>query len=205
MAEKQDQNRGLDLTARIEALSPRRLAVLTGAFIVALAVLLAIELNDKASSRQIETELRLREATSDGAAAMNIAIMTGSPAREALRDALPGGYSVLYHLSPNGDVLAAEGATDIINIPAAALHALDLGARGETKLDLAAGKIALSWRPLDNGETLLAAALARDMFDRSRVWVIYAVILAAMTLVIVSLMAAFIRQSRAASTAAHAH
>ncbi len=194
----------MDLTARIEALSPRRLAILTGAFIVALAVLLVIELNDKATSRQVETELRLRQATSDGASAMNIAIMTGTPAREALRNAAPGGYSALYHLSPSGDVLAVEGRTDIVNVPAAALHALDLGVRGETKLDLAGGKIALSWRPLDNGETLLAAAPARDMFDRSRVWVVYAIILSAMTLVIVSLMAAFIRQSRAASTAAHA-
>ena len=204
MAKKQDEDRASDLTARIEALSPRRLAFLTGAFIMALAVLLVIELNDKSTSRQVETELRLRQATSEGASAMNIAIMTGAPARDALRSAMPGGYSALYHLSPSGDVLTAVGRTDIVKIPAAALHALDLGARGETQLDLAGGKIAVSWRPLDNGETLLAAAPARDMFDRSRVWVIYAIILSAMTLVIVSLMAAFIRQSRAAGTAAHA-
>ena len=204
MVKKQAQNNGIDLTERIEALSPRRLAILTGAFIMALAVLLVIELNDKAASRQVETELRLRQATSDGASAMNIAIMTGAPAREALRAAMPGGYAALYHLSPSGDILAAEGRTDIVDIPAAALRALDLGARSETKLDLAGGKIALSWRPLDNGETILAAAPARDMFDRSRVWVIYAIILSAMTLVIVSLMAAFIRQSRAAGVAAHA-
>ena len=135
---------------------------------------------------------------------MNIAIMTGAPARGALRQSNPGGYAVLYHLSASGDVLTTEGRTDIIQIPDAAIRALDLEQRGGTVLDLAGGKTAAFWRPLDNGEVLLAAAPARDMFDRSRAWVIYAVILAAMTLVIVSLMAAFIRQSRAAGEAAHA-
>ena len=204
MAKGKKQRGGADLAARIDALSPRRLAALTGAFILVIAALLVMELNDKAASRALETELRLNQAASEGAAAMNIAIMTGAPARETLRGAWPGGYSALYHLSASGDVLTTAGRTDIVPLPAASLRALDLGARGAAQLDLAAGRTAVAWRPLDNGETLLAAAPARDMFDRSRVWLIYAVILFAMALVVVSLMAAFIRQSRAAAEAAHA-
>lgn len=190
--------------ARIDALSPRRLAALTGAFLLVVAALLVMELNEKAASRVLETELRLDQAVSDGAAAMNIAIMTGSPAREAMRDAWPGGYAALYHLSAAGDVLTTSGRTDIVVIPAAAFGSLSLETRGQATLDLSSGRIAAAWRPLDNGETLLAAAPARDIFGRSRIWVIYAVILSAMTLVIASLMAAFLRQSRAAAEAAHA-
>ena len=190
--------------ARIDALSPRRLAALTGAFLLVVAALLVMELNDKAASRALETELRLDQAVSDGAGAMNIAIMTGSPAREAMRGAWPGGYAALYHLSASGDVLATAGRTDIVVIPAAAFGSLSLDARGKATLDLASGRIAAAWRPLDNGETLLAAAPARDIYGRSRTWVVYAVILSAMTLVIASLMAAFLRQSRAATGAAHA-
>lgn len=193
-----------EFTARIDALSPRRLAALTGAFLLVVAALLVMELNEKAASREIETELRLNQAASDGAAAMNIAIMTGAPVRDAMRSALPGGYAALYHLSPSGDVLTTAGTTNIAMIPAAAYGSLSLQARGQATLDLSSGRIAVSWRPLDNGETLLAAAPARDIYDRSRIWVVYAVILSAMTLVIASLMAAFLRQSRAAAEAAHA-
>ena len=204
MTKKHKSDSGVEMAARIEALSPRRLALLTGAFIAALAVLLAIELNEKGDSRRVETELRLRQAVSDGAAGMNIAIMTGTPAREALAGAYPGGYAALYHLSRNGDVLTIEGDSKASYIPAAALHGLDLSTRGERILDLSGGELAVAWRPLDNGEALLAAAPARDIFDRSRVWVIYGIVLSAMTLVIVSLLAAFIRQSRTAGSAAHA-
>ncbi len=204
MAKDPKDNSGLDLAARIDALSPRRLSYLTGAFIVVLALLLVFEINDKAQSRKIETELRLEQAASDGASAMNIAIMTGAPARDVLMSVSPGGYSAVYHLSPNGDVLNAAGRSDIVQIPAASLRGLDLTSRGQGRLDLASGRIAGAWRPLDNGEVLLTAAPARDMYDRSQAWIIYAVILVALSVVIISLMAAFIRQSRAAANAAHA-
>jgi two-component system, cell cycle sensor histidine kinase PleC len=197
-------NSGLDLAARIDALSPRRLSYLTGGFILVLAVLLVFEINDKAASRRVETELRLEQAASDSAAAMNIAIMTGAPAREVLTGKWPGGYSALYHLSPAGDVLTTSGRTDIVQIPAAALRTLELHARGKGVLDLAGGKIAAVWRPLDNGEILLAAAPARDIYDRSQIWIVYVVVLIALSVVIISLMAAFIRQSRAAANAAFA-
>jgi len=193
-----------DLAARIDALSPRRLAALTTAFIVALSMLLVMELNEKAQSRRIETGLRLEQATSDGANAMNIAIMTGAPARDVLQKAWPGGQAALYHLSASGDVLATAGVSEATAIDPASLRSLQLKARGATQLDLAQGEYALSWRPLDNGEVLLASAPARDMFGRSSIWAVYAIILASLTLVVVSLMAAFIRQSRAAAEAAGA-
>ena len=204
MAKDAKDNSGLDLTARIDALSPRRLAYLTGAFIFVLSILVVFEVNDKAASRRIETELRLEQAASDGAAAMNIAIMTGAPARDTLQRISPNGFGAVYHMSINGDILSAAGRTDIVQIPQAAMHGLNLETRGAARLDLASGKIAASWRPLDNGEVLLTAAPARDIFDRTPVWVVYAVILTAMAVVIISLMAAFIRQSRTAANAAHA-
>ena len=204
MAKDAKSNSGLDLEARIDALSPRRLSILTGAFIAVLAVLLLFEVNDKAASRRLETELRLEQAVSDGSAAMNIAIMTGSPVREAMQRAWPHGESALFHLSQNGDILTAAGRTDLVKIPAVNLQGLDLDNRGKAVLDLVGGDLAVVWRPLDNGEVLLAAAPARDMFDRSNAWIVYAFSLSAMSVVVISLMAAFIRQSRTAANAAHA-
>ncbi|MEO1252889.1 MAG: ATP-binding protein [Pseudomonadota bacterium] len=204
MAKDPRENPGLDLKRRIDALSPRRLTLLTGAFIAVLAVLLVFEMNDKASLRATETALRLDKAASDGADAMNIAIMTGAPARAALQQSLPAGLGALYHLSATGDILTTAGRTDLIVIPAAAMRALSLNMRGETVLDLKGGKVAVAWRPLDNGEILLAAAPARDILDRSPAWIAIAVMIVALSVVVISLMAAFLRQSRAAESAAHA-
>ncbi|WP_411819722.1 ATP-binding protein [Hyphococcus formosus] len=204
MAEDKKNIDGDKLAARIDALSPRRLAILTGAFLVALATLFVFEMNDKAELRVAETQLRLSQAASDGAAALNIAIMTGTPVRESLSGIELGGYTAIFHLSASGDILTAEGRTDMIEIPASSLRALNLDAATSTRLDLPGGKIAVAWRRLDNGDALVVAAPARDMFDRTRVWVLYAVLMGAITLVVGSLMAAFIRQSRAAASAAHA-
>ncbi|MEM8936862.1 MAG: histidine kinase dimerization/phospho-acceptor domain-containing protein [Pseudomonadota bacterium] len=204
MGQDEKNRRDARLSANIDALSPRRLAFLTGAFIAVLAVLIVFELNEKAQSRQIETELRVSKAVTDGAASINIAVMTGAPARRAMSEVWPGGQSALFHVTETGDILTAAGRTDLIQIPAPALATLDLSRAGQQQIDLASGAIFAAWRPLDNGEVLLGAAPAADMYDRSPAWVVHAVILAAMTVVIVSLMAAFVRQSRAAQAAAHA-
>ncbi len=204
MAKSPKDNPGLDLSARINALSPRRVAILTAAFIAVVGVLFVVETTDKAKLRAAETALLLDRSASDGADSMNIAIMTGAPAKNVLNAALPGGLGALYHLSDNGDILATAGRTDIVAIPSEALHGLDLNARGETVIDLDIGKIAVAWRPLDNGEALLAAAPARDIFDRPNAWISFAVMIAALSVVVISLMAAFLRQSHAAETAAHA-
>jgi two-component system cell cycle sensor histidine kinase PleC len=195
---------GEALSARIEALSPRRLAALTGAFLVALAALFVFELNEKAVQRETETAIRLTQAANDGAAALNISIMTGAPVRETLNAVRPGGYAALFHLSQSGDIITAAGRTDIVDLPIASLRTLDLDDSGQSRLDLPGGDIAVAWRHLDNGEALLVAAPARDIYDRSPIWISYAVIMGAITLVIGSLVAAFIRQSRAAASAAHA-
>ena len=204
MADENQQVNGERLAAQIDALSPRRLAVLTGAFLIALAALFIFEMNEKAELRVAETQLRVSQSASDGASALNIAIMTGAPTREALAAIKPGGFAAQFHLSPSGDILTAIGRTDIIDIPAGALRSLDFDARSQARLDLPGGPVAVAWRRLDNGDTFLVAAPARDIYDRSRVWILYAVIMGAITLVIASLMAAFIRQSRAAASAAHA-
>ena len=204
MADEQQEMDADRLAARINALSPRRLAVLTGAFLVMLATLFVFEMNDKAALRAAETQLRLAQAASDGAAALNIAIMTGAPVRETLAAVKPGGFSALFHLSASGDILTAEGRTDLVEIPAGALRSLNYDAASSARLDLPGGPIALAWRRLDNGEAVLVAAPARDMFERTPAWMLYAVILGAIALVVGSLMAAFLRQSRAAASAAHA-
>jgi two-component system cell cycle sensor histidine kinase PleC len=204
MADEQHENDGDRLAARINALSPRRLAILTGAFLAMLSVLFVFELNEKTALREAETQLRLSQAASDGAAALNIAIMTGAPVRETLAAVKPGGFSALFHLSASGDILTAEGRTDLIDIPAGALRALDYDGATSARLDLSGGAVALAWRRLDNGDAILVAAPARDMFERTPAWMLYAVIMAAIALVVGSLMAAFLRQSRAAASAAHA-
>ena len=204
MAKNPKNESGEELAARIEALSPRRLAYLTGAFILILSVLLVFEVRDKAASRKTETQLRLEQTASDGAAAMNISIMTGAPVRDTLQEIKPAGYGAAFHLSISGDILSNVGVTDLVQIPPAALRGLDLETRGAGQIATPSGPVAVAWRPLDNGEVFLTAAPARDIFDRSRAWFVYAVILLAMSVVIISLMAAFIRQSRTAANAAHA-
>ncbi len=204
MADKDKITDGEALTARIGILSPRRLAILAGAFLAAMAALFIVEINDKAAQREIETQIRLAQAANDGAAALNISIMTGAPVRDTMNGARPGGYAALYHLSAGGDIITAAGRTDIVDLPAARLRTLELNGAGQARLELRGGDIAVAWRRLDNGDALLVAAPARDIFDRSPVWISYAVIMGAITLVVGSLVAAFIRQSRAAASAAHA-
>lgn len=204
MAIEEKKTDGEALTARINALSPRRLTILTGAFMVALAAIFIFEINEKAKLRETETQIRLAQAANEGAAALNISIMTGAPVRDTLNSVRPGGYAALFHLSPDGDIITAAGRTDIVEIPAASMRTLDLDGRGEARLDLASGDVALAWRRLDNGDAIVVAAPARDIFDRSPIWISYMTIMGAIALVIGSLVAAFVRQSRAAANAAHA-
>ncbi|MCA8896877.1 MAG: PAS-domain containing protein, partial [Amphiplicatus sp.] len=81
---------------------------------------------------------------------------------------------------------------------------LPIGQRGAGVLDLAGGKAAAAWRPLDNGESILAMAPARDIYGRTPVWVGYGLILIAISMVVLSLMAAFLKQSLTAAEAATA-
>lgn len=203
MAGENDLKTG-DLSARVESLSPRRLMILTGLFVAALATLIFLQLRQETEARRTETALRIAAAASDCAGQMNVAIMTGASARKALAACHPGGRAAVFLLAENGDITAAYGATDRNALEAAAIGTLKLSARGQTVLDLESGKSAAAWRPLDDGQAILAAAPEADMFARTPIWISYAMILGAIILVIGSLLAAFLRQSKAAVAAAAA-
>ncbi|HOP19831.1 MAG TPA: ATP-binding protein, partial [Amphiplicatus sp.] len=193
-----------DLAARITSLSPRRIMALTGAFIAALAALMFLQLREEGASRRTETALRVDKAASECASALNIAIMTGDSIRQTLAACHPGGRAALFHLSPTGDILTAQGAGESVDLDAATAATLPIGQRGAGVLDLAGGKAAAAWRPLDNGESILAMAPARDIYGRTPVWVGYGLILIAISMVVLSLMAAFLKQSLTAAEAATA-
>ena len=193
-----------DMTARVEALSPRRLALLTGFFILALAALLVTKLQEEVTARRVETELRVAQGVSNCANAMNVSIMTGSSVRKTLGDCHPKGSSAIYHLSTSGDVITPFGATDKVYLDAEIARSLPLDRSGQAVLDLSTVKAQAAWRPLDNGEALLVAAPAHDFYERTPIWFAYALILTAISLVTASLMGAFVRQSRAAAEAAGA-
>ncbi|HPE32465.1 MAG TPA: histidine kinase dimerization/phospho-acceptor domain-containing protein, partial [Parvularculaceae bacterium] len=177
---------------------------LTGAFIAALAALMFLQLREEGASRRTETALRVDKAASECASALNIAIMTGDSIRQTLAACHPGGRAALFHLSPTGDILTAQGAGESVDLDAATAATLPIGQRGAGVLDLAGGKAAAAWRPLDNGESILAMAPARDIYGRTPVWVGYGLILIAISMVVLSLMAAFLKQSLTAAEAATA-
>jgi two-component system cell cycle sensor histidine kinase PleC len=191
-------------TANPASLSPRRLMLLSGLLVAAIALLFFGKIQEESENRRVETALRVSEAATECAAAVNIAIMTGEPVRKLLAACAPGGRSAAYYLSASGEILAAAGRTKETRLEPEDVNGLALGERGASVVLLKTGKAAASWRPLDNGEVVLVAAPASDIFDRSPPWFFYLLVLAAISLAVASLMAAFIRQSRAAGVAAGA-
>ncbi len=191
-------------SATASALSPRRLMLLTGLLVGAIAILFFGKAQEEASARRTETALRVNEAAADCASNANVALMTGEPVRKALAACRPSGLSVVYHLSAAGDLLASSGKRERVRVETADVRGLALTARGRLEAPLKTGRAALAWRPLDNGETVLVAAPAADIFERSPPWFFYLLVLSAVAVAIASLMAAFIRQSRAAALAAGA-
>ena len=189
---------------RVDALSPRRLMALTGLFVAAFAAILFGKAQDEAEARRLETELRLANAAGRCAAAVNITIVTGESVRQTLRDCHPGGVAALYHFSAGDDILAVFGATSRLDLPATIGNAIELRQSGAGVVDLSRGKARAAWRPLDNGETVLVAAPANDIFQRTPPWLTYGLLLLSVALVAASLMAAFIRQSKSAALAAGA-
>jgi len=192
------------LAARVEALSPRRLMVLTALFVAAIASILFGKFQEESKARRVETALRVAQATGGCSAAMNVAIMTGDSVRQTLAGCHPGGATIIFHLSAAGDILTTLGDRRHVDLDPAVARSLSLGASDETVLDLASGKAAAAWRTLDNGEALLVAAPAADIYQRSPIWISYSLILVAISLVTGSLLAAFIRQTKIAVTAAGA-
>jgi two-component system cell cycle sensor histidine kinase PleC len=199
----EDQAAGT-LTASAKALSPRRLMLLTGLLVAAIAVLFFGKIREEDASRRTETALRVEAAATDCGAAANVALMTGDPVARTLARCSPGGRAAAYHLSATGDVLAVSGAAKSTQLEPAVAHGLDLGKRGAAVIALKTGKAFAAWRPLDNGEATLIAAPVHDIYARSPAWLFYFLVLSAVSVAIASLMAAFIRQSRAAALAAGA-
>ncbi len=192
------------MTAKATALSPRRLMLLTGLLVAAIGVLFFGKIEDEAESRRIETALRVENAASECGVAANVALMTGDPVSKSLRACAPGGRAAVYHLSSTGDVLAATGSVKSADFEPADAQGLALTERGSAVILLTSGKAVVAWRPLDNGEAALVAAPVEDIYARSPVSLFYLLVLSAVSVAIASLMAAFIRQSRAAALAAGA-
>ncbi len=192
------------LTASAQALSPRRLMLLTGLLVAAIAVLFFSKIREEDASRRTETALRIEAAAADCGAAANVALMTGDPVAKTLSACSPGGLAAAYHLSATGDVLALTGAAKSTHLEPADARGLDLGKRGAAVIPLKTGRAYVAWRPLDNGEATLIAAPVNDLYARSPAWLFYFLVLSAVSVAIASLMAAFIRQSRAAALAAGA-
>ncbi len=190
--------------ATANALSPRRLMLLTGLLVGAIAILFFGKAQEEISARKIETELRVNEAAAECAGAANVALMTGEPVRKAIGACRPQGEAVVYHLSGAGDVLASAGKRESVRVETDDVRGLALMQRGRFEAPLTTGRASLAWRPLDNGEAVLVAAPASDLYRRTPPWFFYLLVLSAVAIAIASLMAAFIRQSRAAALAAGA-
>ncbi|MCB2114460.1 MAG: PAS-domain containing protein [Parvularculaceae bacterium] len=192
------------MTARAEALSPRRLMLLTGLLVGAIAVLFFGKIREEAEARRFETALLVERAANDCAAAANVALMTGDPVRKSLDACAPRGEGAVFHVSPTGDILAAAGSAGGVDVEPADARTLDLARRGLSTIALKSGKAVVAWRPLDNGEAVLVVAPRNDIYGRTPVSLFYLFVLAAISIAVASLMAAFIRQSRAASIASEA-
>ena len=186
------------------ALSPRRLMLLTGLLVGAIAVLFFGKAQEEVSARRTETALRVNEAAAECASAANVALMTGEPVRRAISACRPQGAAVVYHLAESGEVIASAGKREEVRVEPADVQGLALGARGRIEAPLKTGRAVLAWRPLDNGESVMVAAPAHDMFGRTPPWLFYLLVLSSVAVAVASLMAAFIRQSRAAALAAGA-
>ncbi len=191
-------------SAKLDALSPSRLMGLTALFVVAFAAILVGVAQEDASARRIETELRIALATDRCAASMNVAIVTGDSVRRTLSSCFPGGRAALYHFSASNDILTAFGDTRAAPLASTATATIDLSRNGAGVIKSSAGELRTAWRPLDNGEVILAAAPANDIYQRSPTWFTYILLLLSVALVSASLMAAFIRQSKSAALSAGA-
>lgn len=129
----QDKRAGV-AAAKANVLSPRRLMLLTGLLVAAIAVLFFGKIEDEAETRRTETALRVENAAGECGTAVNVALMTGEPVRKALAACAPGGRSAVFHLSSAGDVLAAAGSVKTADLEPADVQGLSLGERGRTTL-----------------------------------------------------------------------
>ena len=158
MATKRADPNASIATAKLDALSPRRLMALTGLFIAAFAAILVGFGQEDAAARRTETELRIALAADRCAATMNVAIVRGESLRRTLGACHPGGVAALYHFSAANDILTAFGDSRAAPIAAAFSATIDFTRSNEGLIDSPVGPLRAAWRPLDNGEAILAVA-----------------------------------------------
>ncbi|MEL6371471.1 MAG: ATP-binding protein [Pseudomonadota bacterium] len=192
------------IVASARQLTPRRLMALTGAFVIAVGAIFFGKFQDDISARKTETRLIVEQAAGTCADIINLAVMTGDSLRQSMAQCHPGGVSAVYHLSSDGNILTAYGNTRELDLPLTISRGLALNKVSGGELSLDKGPARAAWRPLDNNEAILITAPTRDIFNRSPLWLTYFLLFAAISLVLACLMAAFLRQSRAAGEAANA-
>ncbi|MBI1391804.1 MAG: hypothetical protein GC152_03580 [Alphaproteobacteria bacterium] len=179
----------------------RRMAFLTGVFVAALAAIFFSKAREEAAFRETEATLRLAQAADACASAVNLAAVTGETARQQLATCRPAESTTAYFVSTGGDILDAVSGIGATALDAARIAALPLDRKGDATLD--GGGVA-SWRPLDRGGAVLLVGPRGDLFQRTSPYLTYLMLLAAIGLVTTSLMAAFLRQSRATARASNA-
>lgn len=186
------------------ALSPRRLMVLTGLFVAALGAVFISKAGEETAARMIETNLRVAEAATSCRQLADLAVITGQNINETVSDCFAGGATTTYVLNANAVTLAIAGTNQGPDLNRGILTSLLLERNGDQTLDTPDGKLRVSWRRTSDNGTVVIAAPARDMFLRTPPWVMYLTLLIATGMVNVSLMAAFIRQTRLANKTAGA-
>lgn len=192
-----------DLEHRLAALSPKRLGLLICGFIAALALLLFLQMREENNSRRTETALRLEAAAASCSARVEIALVANADLQTTLAECHPGGAAAAYYLDNDSAIVASYGASKAVRLDSDVARRLGLDSSGSATLTIEHSKIAAFWRPIDGGAVAVIGP-RDDLFSRTPVWAGYALILAAITIVIGALMAAFMRQSRVAGDAARA-
>lgn len=182
---------------QIDALSPRRLALLTGAFLAVIAALFFVELRDERAARR-ELVLAQVNAIADRCArAALTAIGDGALADSALSSCHPGGRVALFHFDDSGRIAASMGPRPFDILPEARESAASLG---ESHLVRAAS----ARRSLGEFGSIVVATPWSGPVAGAPFWIEEALIFAAVAVVIIALMAAFLRQSAAAAEAVFA-
>jgi len=187
-----------------DALSPRRLMMLTALFVIAISTILVGDIQEENKARQTETALRIAATADNCANAINIAAITGNTSRQALQRCIPQGTVSLYEIADNRDIVTAFGATKKLDVTGPVIRSISLNNNGAAILSLSNGDATASWRKLDSGRVLLAVAPKHDIYSRTPPWITPTLLIIAISLVTASLMAAFIRQSGTAASAASA-
>ncbi|MEO1015306.1 MAG: histidine kinase dimerization/phospho-acceptor domain-containing protein [Pseudomonadota bacterium] len=186
-----------------ERVSPQRMMTLTALFVLALAAIFLSKAHEEATLRSTESALRIAQAADACAQTLDLAAMTGEDATSRIASCRPAATATAYLVSGGGDVLSLAASESALGLSGAVIANLDLRRRGDETVAYD-GKRRVSWRPLDRGGAILIVGPQSDLFRRASPYLTYLLLLGAISLVTISLMAAFLRQSRATARTAGA-